>query len=61
MAGFLIALPIGILAFWITTDALYAPKPIKPRPVTIPDVWSSIAEAQNTLDASLRMIYGDLP
>jgi hypothetical protein len=61
MFGFVVALAVGVIAFWLTADAIYKPrpaKPVPPKPVTISDVWASIASAQRTLDESRKMIYG---
>ncbi|WP_204081378.1 hypothetical protein [Mycobacterium riyadhense] len=58
MGVFLVALVVGVIAFSLTANAFYKPKPPKPRAVTIGDVWASIARAQATVDDGYRLIYG---
>lgn len=59
--GFLVALVIGVIVFWLVADAVYKPKkpkPLKPQPVTTDDVWATIRSAQKTVDDSYDLIYG---
>lgn len=51
-------LAVGVIAFFATAEALYGPRPVKPKPVTMADVWASIASAQKTVDDSLDMVRG---
>lgn len=58
--AFIIALTFGLFAFCLTADAVYKPKPIKPRPPTIEDVWETIMRAQKALDDGYELIYGGI-
>jgi hypothetical protein len=62
MFGFVVALAVGVIAFCVTADLVYKPKVNEiahPETVTIDDVWRSLASAQQTLDESRMLIYGE--
>lgn len=56
--AFVIALTFGLFAFCLTADAIYKPKPVKPKPPTIPDVWTTIHNAEKALRDGYSLIYG---
>lgn len=47
---------VGVIAFFAAAEVLWGPKPVKPKPVTMADVWATIASAQKTVDESLALI-----
>lgn len=58
--AFIIAVTFGLFAFCATADAIYKPKPVPPAPPTIPEVWKTIASAQQALEDGYDLIYGRL-
>lgn len=56
--AFIIAVTFGLFAFCAAADAIYKPKPVKPEPPAIQDVWTTIHNAEKALREGYALIYG---